>query len=102
MDKQICFVGHTHTLEAISFAGATVRHHDLGEGIFTLDCQSKYIISVGSVGQPRDGYNNNAKFALWDTIQRSVEIRFVPYDISKTAKKIISLGLPGINATRLW
>jgi predicted phosphodiesterase len=102
MDKQICFVGHTHTLEAISFADATVRHHDLGEGIFTLGCQSKYIISVGSVGQPRDGYNNNAKYALWDTVEGSVEIRFIPYDISKTAEKIISLGFPGINASRLW
>lgn len=102
MDKQICFVGHTHTLEAISFADATVRHHSLKEGIFTLSCQAKYIICVGSVGQPRDEYNNNAKYALWDTIQRSVEIRFVPYDISRTAKKIISLGFPGINASRLW
>ena len=73
---------------------ATVRHHSLGEGIFKLDCQAKYIISVGSVGQPRDGYNNNAKYTLWDTIERSVEIRFVPYDISKTAEKIISLGFP--------
>ncbi len=36
MDKQICFVGHTHTLEAISFADATVRHHNLGEGISRL------------------------------------------------------------------
>ncbi|MGA2224680.1 MAG: metallophosphoesterase [Syntrophobacteraceae bacterium] len=102
MDNQICFVGHTHTLEAILFADATVRHHSLREGIFTLDSQAKYIISVGSVGQPRDGYNNNAKYALWNTIQKSVEIRFVPYDISKTAEKIISLGFPGINATRLW
>lgn len=102
MEKQICFVGHTHTLEAISFADSTVRRHALKEGMFKLGCQAKYIVSVGSVGQPRDGCNNNAKYTLWNTRQRHLEIRFVPYEVSRTAEKIISLGFPRINAARLW
>jgi diadenosine tetraphosphatase ApaH/serine/threonine PP2A family protein phosphatase len=71
------------------------------EGIFKLDPHSKYIISVGSVGQPRDGYNNSAKYTLWDSGNWRLENRFVPYEASKTAAKIISLGFPLINATRL-
>ncbi len=102
MDEQICFVGHTHTLEAISLADSTVTHHSLRKGMFKLGYQAKYIISVGSVGQPRDGCNNNAKYTLWDTRQRTLEIRFVPYEVSRTAEKIISLGFPRINAARLW
>jgi predicted phosphodiesterase len=102
MDEQICFVGHTHTLEAISLADSTVTHHGLQKGVFELGRQAKYIISVGSVGQPRDGYNNNAKYTMWDTGQSSLEIRFVPYEVSRTAEKIISLGFPRINAVRLW
>lgn len=102
METRICFVGHTHSLEAISWSDFTVRHHALKEGIFELESRSKYIISVGSVGQPRDDYNNCAKYALWDTKQRRLEIRFVPYEVSKTAEKIISLGFPPENASRLW
>jgi len=102
MEKRICFVGHTHTLETISFTDSIVRRHDLNKGTFELDSHTKYIISVGSVGQPRDGFNNNAKYVLWDTGQRRIEIRFIPYEVSRTAEKIIKLGLPRINASRLW
>jgi predicted phosphodiesterase len=102
MEQRICFVGHTHTLEAVSFADGAVRHHTLEEGIFKLGAEAKYIISVGSVGQPRDERNNNAKYTLWDTVRSRLEVRFVPYEVSKTAEKIICLGFPQINAHRLW
>jgi predicted phosphodiesterase len=102
MKNRICFVGHTHTLEAVSWSGSAVMHHTLGEGLFELESHSKYIISVGSVGQPRDGYNNCAKYTLWDTRRKRLEIRFVTYEVSKTAEKIIGLGFPRINASRLW
>ncbi len=101
MENRLCFVGHTHTLDAISFAGSRVRHHSLGAGIFELDPNVKYIINVGSVGQPRDRCGNNAKYALWDTAGMRVEIRSVPYDVVTTTKKIICLGFPSINAYRL-
>lgn len=101
MENRLCFVGHTHTLEAISFAGSAVRHRSLDEGSFQLDPGVKYIISVGSVGQPRDRCGNSAKYALWDTSGERVEIRSVSYDVLTTAEKIIRLGFPSINAYRL-
>jgi putative phosphoesterase len=101
MDQQICFVGHTHTLELITYEDGLVVHSAPGQQKIVLGGQEKYILNAGSVGQPRDG-NNNAKYVLWDTAENSVEIRFVPYDIATTAEKIISLGFPQINATRLW
>jgi len=101
MEERICFVGHTHTLGAISFSDSIIRRLTLGEGPFDLVSHCKYIISVGSVGQPRDGYNYSAKYALWDTANRRLINRFVPYEVSKTAGKIISLGFPRINAVRL-
>ena len=101
MEEQICFVGHTHTLGAISLSNSTIRRSTLKEGTFDLECDCKHIINVGSVGQPRDGYNECAKYTLWDTGNRRIINRFVPYEVSKTAEKIISLGFPRINATRL-
>jgi predicted phosphodiesterase len=101
MDEKICFAGHTHDLEIISFDGKKVSRNPLDQGLVDLDGTTQYIINAGSVGQPRDG-NNNAKYIIWDTVSAKIEVRFVPYDIAKTADKILKLGFPEFNATRLW
>lgn len=101
MKERICFVGHTHDLEIISFDGTGVTRDRLPEGSARLAWDRQYIISVGSVGQPRDG-NNNAKYVIWDDSSSSVEVRFVAYDIAATAGKIRALGFPEYNAIRLW
>ncbi|MBN1841950.1 MAG: metallophosphoesterase [Deltaproteobacteria bacterium] len=101
MKEKICFAGHTHLLEAITFHRGEVRRVPLGKGSATLQAGQQHIINVGSVGQPRDG-NNNAKYVIWDTCARKIEVRFIPYNIAKTANKILELGFPDYNATRLW
>ena len=95
------FAGHTHNLEIIRFEGKKVSRHTPGPGLVDLDHTTQYIINAGSVGQPRDG-NNKAKYLIWDTDSATIEVRFVPYDIAKTADKILALGFPESNATRLW
>lgn len=101
MDETICFAGHTHDLEVISFDGNINQREPLGRDMFPLEKDRQYIINVGSVGQPRDG-NNNAKYVLWDTSRKTVQARYVPYDIGATAQKILALGFPEYNADRLW
>lgn len=101
MEETVCFVGHTHDLELVSFDGRQVERRPLKEGITALDSQYRYIINVGSVGQPRDG-NNNAKYVIYDTERRELEVRFVPYDIAATVAKIKAAGLPESHANRLW
>lgn len=101
MAEWICFVGHTHELELIGFAEGRIQHQRLGQEAVRLDRGQRYIVNVGSVGQPRDG-DNRAKYALFDTAAGSLEIRHVAYDITATAKKIIAVGLPEAHARRLW
>jgi predicted phosphodiesterase len=101
MIERICFAGHTHELERIRFDGQQVTHEPLNRGFFGMHDQARYIINAGSVGQPRDG-NNNAKYLIWETDSQTVDVRFVPYDIGKTADKILKMGFPEFNATRLW
>lgn len=101
MAYDLCMVGHTHELLLISYTAGRVSTASLSEGVQTLAAESKYIINVGSVGQPRDG-NHNAKYVIWESETRTLEVRFVPYNISKTAEKIIALGLPKAYADRLW
>ena len=101
MEEKICFVGHTHFLELISFDGEEVTRAPLCEGLSFMEKDQRYIVNVGSVGQPRDG-NNTAKYVVWDDSSETIEVRFIPYDIACTARKILELGYPESNARRLW
>jgi predicted phosphodiesterase len=101
MQEKICFLGHTHDLMIIGFDGNGLVQAPLRSGIVSLHEDHQYIVNVGSVGQPRDG-NNNAKYVIWDQDSKTIEVRFVPYDIAATADKIIALGFPELNARRLW
>jgi diadenosine tetraphosphatase ApaH/serine/threonine PP2A family protein phosphatase len=66
-----------------------------------LDQEKKYIINIGSVGQPRDG-DNRAKYAIWDTSQSTLDIRFIAYNIEVVVDKIKNVGLLEEHARRLW
>jgi len=102
MKERFCFVGHTHKLKLIGFDGKVSQHIPLKKGIVKhFHKDRKYIVNVGSVGQPRDG-NNNAKYVIWNTSENSLEVRFVPYDIAAVVSKIIAAGLPKVHADRLW
>ena len=101
MSESICFVGHTHDLEIVTFDGRRIERRALKQGRIGLDARLRHIINVGSVGQPRDG-NNNAKYVIYDPENGALEIRFVPYDIATTVAKIKAAGLPENHANRLW
>ncbi|MGD8991452.1 MAG: metallophosphoesterase family protein, partial [Desulfobacterales bacterium] len=61
LSEKRCFIGHTHTLDIVSIGRQGLVSARLKEGLNRLDSGRKYIISAGSVGQPRDG-NNKAKY----------------------------------------
>jgi diadenosine tetraphosphatase ApaH/serine/threonine PP2A family protein phosphatase len=100
MQEWVCFLGHTHLLEIISYDGMNISKRHLQEETIELDPQKKYLINVGSVGQPRDG-NNQAKYVLWNTDSKLLTVRYVTYDIADTVKKIYRAGLPEQHAWRL-
>jgi len=101
MKEKICFVGHTHKLEIVSYSGGAVIRAPLKKGCLHLHADKKYIVNVGSVGQPRDG-NNNAKYLIWDTAKNTIEVKYIPYHIARVTNKIIEAGLPEAHAERLW
>ena len=96
-EDPVCFVGHTHTPCCFS----TDRLHAFTRAQrVSLKPGAKYIVNVGSVGQPRDG-NPLASYAIYDLADDSVRFVRVPYDIPAAQKKIIEAGLPHILAIRL-
>ncbi|MFH1984487.1 MAG: metallophosphoesterase family protein [Pseudomonadota bacterium] len=96
----ICFVGHTHMLEMVTVGTNTVRRQELPCGGVLLDGEKHYIINIGSVGQPRDG-NRDAKYVIFDTDSRMLDVRYIPYDREAAARKVIAAGLPKAHAARL-
>lgn len=97
----IFFVGHTHLLELVSFDGHECDREKIWQGTVQLPSTNRYIVNVGSVGQPRD-HDPHAKYVIWDDRSRTLEVRFVEYDVAKTAERIIELGIPETYATRLY
>jgi predicted phosphodiesterase len=101
MDFKYIFIGHTHTLELICFNANEISRFPLYEGEINLQPDTRYIINIGSVGQPRDG-NNRAKYGILDTQRDTLDIRFIPYNFRAAAEKILSAGLPKAHARRLY
>ncbi len=99
-DAKICFIGHTHLLANYYLDNNELKHEPLNQGVVFLDTENKYIVNVGSVGQPRDGIFK-AKYIIFDEEDYSLEIKFLDYDIKKVQKKILELGLPLKNAELL-
>ena len=99
MDRRVCFVGHTHVPRIF------VRH---GERSLLTDTYKplelrpdfKYIVNVGSVGQPRDG-NPHACYCIYDPDLERIEIKRVAYHIHAAQTKIMQAGLPESLGSRL-
>ena len=101
-DAAIVFVGHTHIAEywTRDADGAIGHKHMQHGGSLQLEPDKRYIIDVGSVGQPRD-LNPLASFVLYDGDQRSVEWIRYEYPIETVQKKMREAGLPAYLVDRL-
>ncbi len=101
-DASLVFVGHTHIADYYSLdAEGTLEHaHRQQGGTLALEPNKRYIVNVGSVGQPRD-LNPEASFVFYDPGARNVVWERVAYPIARVQEKILEAGLPEFLATRL-
>ena len=101
-DAPLIFIGHTHIAEYYAQRpdGSIDHKHWQQGGTFRLDAGSRYIVNVGSVGQPRD-LNPRASFAFYEPANASVTITRFDYAISRVQEKIAQVHLPDALARRL-
>lgn len=97
LEKPICFLGHSHV--PINFVWDDVISFNYDREL-ELAPNTKMLVNVGSVGQPRDD-NPDASYALYDGDAKKVLIRRVAYDVEAAAEKIRKAGLPGALGERL-
>ena len=95
----VTFIGHSHLTKSFSLSpqGAV----DITGPRLELDPNLKYIVTVGSVGQPRD-YDNRACCTIFDTDTSTIRYFRLEYDIEKAAKKIFESKLASNFGKRLF
>jgi diadenosine tetraphosphatase ApaH/serine/threonine PP2A family protein phosphatase len=89
---RICFVGHTHI--------PGVFPEDLKMQKSKVTRENRYIINVGSIGQPRDG-NWKLSFGVFDTSAWTYDLIRSEYDVQAASEKIVAADLPRFLADRL-
>jgi len=94
----ICFYGHSHV---------PMVHRKSQVGIVRLEPQeipvpigSRFLINVGSVGQPRDG-DPRASYVVYDAKAHVVKFRRLEYDVEAAMGRVRAAGLPERLAQRL-
>ena len=95
----VTFIGHSHLCKVFELTRSTVE--ELPPVDFDLNPDRKYIVSVGSVGQPRD-YDNRASYTVYDTVEKTFEFKRVAYDIDTAAQKIFAAELERNFGNRLF
>jgi len=98
-DEQICFIGHSHIPAAV-FQDANGYCDLVRDNPFPIVAKRKYVVNVGSVGQPRD-LDPRASYAIYDGNKNNIEIVRLDYNIPLAQQKIIMGGLPEVLADRL-
>ena len=101
-DAPLIFIGHTHIAEVYAQRpDGSIDHRHLQQGgEVALEEGVRYLINVGSVGQPRD-LNPKASFGFYDSAARTVTIERFEYPIAAVQEKIVSAHLPDALARRL-
>ncbi|MCX5887058.1 MAG: metallophosphoesterase family protein [Proteobacteria bacterium] len=97
--QKACFIGHSHTplMFARDQKGMVFQVNYTEQ---RLEDDRRYIINVGSVGQPRD-MDPDAAVGIYDRERKYFILERIPYNIKTAQEKIIKAGLPAMLAERL-
>ena len=91
-EEKVCLVGHSHVPVFFKKRGEKRALVSWEVELF-LEEGWRYIINIGSVGQPRDR-DPRASYLIYDKAVGHLFLRRVEYDFTITQKKMAALGLP--------
>jgi predicted phosphodiesterase len=96
--KRLCFNGHSH-VPMIFATGEGVIRKQAGHDFQPFE-DTRYLINVGSVGQPRDN-DPRACYVVYDSAEEEVRFCRVEYDIAGAQRKMKQAQLPTLLINRL-
>lgn len=90
--NQLLFMGHTHQ-PALFLLGQSGTPHLVEPQDFEIEPGKRYLVNVGSAGQPRDG-DARASYCILDTSLNAVYWRRVPFDLDAYRQAVERAGIP--------
>lgn len=101
--RPLCLFGHTHLPALFKIVDDQLEGMPLDadrDVVIPLQRGARYLVNVGSIGQPRDG-DPRAGYGILDDEERQVRTFRVPYPVQDAQRKIVAAGLPASLANRL-
>lgn len=98
INHQFCFIGHSHQPTVVEKNGKDLTCPEGYSVPIKADC--RYLVNVGSVGQPRDR-NPAACYVHLDLEKQTINFIRVPYEIEAAQQAILEQKLPEELAERL-
>jgi len=98
--QHVNFIGHSHLTKSFELdeeEGAT----ELDPPILDFEEDKKYVVTAGSVGQPRDN-DNRACYGIYDDDKDRFTFYRVSYDVRRAAERIFESELASDFAKRLF
>jgi diadenosine tetraphosphatase ApaH/serine/threonine PP2A family protein phosphatase len=101
-DARVTFCGHVHepAMYGLSVVEKMTAFRPVTGVTVPLLARHRWLVVLGSAGQPRDG-NSAASFAMLDTSRQEITFCRAPYDVEAAAAAIRANGLPVSLAERL-
>ncbi|MBN2381100.1 metallophosphoesterase family protein [candidate division WOR-3 bacterium] len=96
----IGIIGHSHVPFIIRAVDKESWPEEIKESTVTFQPTERYLVNVGSVGQPRD-YDPRACYLRIDSDIKQLSLERVEYDIKAAQRRILDAGLPSSLAARL-
>lgn len=90
-EEQLLFAGHSH-VPGLFVVGSRDPHWLYPQN-FGAEEGKKYIVNVGSIGQPRDG-DIRASYCIFDDEIRDVIFRQIPFDVDGYREDMLKNSLP--------
>jgi predicted phosphodiesterase len=90
--EPLLFIGHTHQ-PRLFLLGRSGTPHNVEPQDFQLEPEKRYIVNVGSVGQPRDS-DARASYCVYDTETQSIFFRRIPFDLDAYRRDVEEAGIP--------
>lgn len=96
IEHRLVFIGHSHVPIVFSNSNGSFIKEEI-----SLNLENdKYIVNVGSVGQPRNE-DPRSCFVIFDDLENTIRFIKLEYDIKTTSDDILARKLPPFLASRL-
>ncbi len=97
MKGKFLFIGHSHIPFIAEYRDGSMF---ITKNTINIKTDARYLINVGSIGQPRDG-DNRLSYSFFNSTKKTIEIRRFNYDYKKTQELMRVRDLPDFLIKRL-